>query len=770
MKKLTRKFNLKSKGFWIIGIALCVLPAALLVVYGIYVKASISERIEQLKSSRSSQFFASYPSVYPGQIWKKSELTSLLVEQGFQEVYKSDDLIPLQFFWSKPSPSSIEIYRGAFNESGKVLDRLLVKVFFTPEADDFLKVSEIKVSESGAPLPYFEFPPKRIGAYYAGRLRTQRPIPLSEIPVSVRHAVMAIEDVTFLEHSGVSFRSILRALFKDIRTLRFAEGGSTITQQLMKNLFFSKEKALIRKLKEALYALTTEIFYSKEDILEAYLNEVYLGQWSGHEIHGVSEGAFFYFSRPVSEITLAQSATLAAIVQVPNALDPTRHPEKAIKRRNLVLKKMFEAGLILEGEYTLASSEPMGVSGIHQSLQDVGYFLDLVLQELPEHIKTRLDTDALSILTPLNPQLQALSSRLIKSNLDRIETQFPTVKKKKAKGLNLQSSLITVDVKNCTIVALQGGSSYQKTQFNRVLDGKRQPGSLFKPFVYLAGFANPSPDKPITAVTEIEGEPFEWKYDKQVWKPKNYEKEYPAKVLARVALAESLNVPTARLAQKIGIPQITKLIVDSGIKSTIPDFPSISLGSAEVTPLELAEAYTTLANLGKGCSLRPYLEVYDENKNRIFENKQEMQDRLPLIPTFLTVEMMKDTFRFGTAKSAQASGMSFENFSGKTGTTNEYKDAWFVGFSPTLLTLVWVGYDEEEKVGLTGAAAALPLWTDFTNKSKSLFGLEDYIAPEGTIGVELDPETNMVATDKCPKKDKVFFVSGTEPTAKCSLH
>mgnify|MGYP000095956719 FL=1 len=344
------------------------------------------------------------------------------------------------------------------------------------------------------------------------------------------------------------------------------------------------------------------------------------------------------------------------------------------------------------------------------------------------------------------------------------------MKKKKEKGIQLQSSLIAVDVKNCTIVALQGGSSYQQTQFNRVTDGKRQPGSLFKPFVFLAGFQASTPEKPFTATTEIDGEPFEWKYDKQVWKPKNYEKEYAKLVSARSALAHSINVPTARLAQQVGVSEVRKLILQSGVKANIPEFPSISLGSAEVSPLELAEAYTTFANLGKGCALRPALDVYDENKNVVYSSKMELQDRLPLVPTYLTVEMMKDTFKYGTARAAQSYGFPLDNFAGKTGTTNEYKDAWFIGFSPSFLTLVWVGYDEQEKVGLTGAAAALPLWADFSKLAQSYFGTEDFVAPEHMVSIEIDPESNRLATSRCPKKEKVVYVSGTEPTQSCPLH
>jgi penicillin-binding protein 1B len=552
---------------------------------------------------------------------------------------------------------------------------------------------------------------------------------------------MAIEDVNFLEHGGISFRSTIRALYKDLRARRFVEGGSTITQQLMKNLFFSREKAVSRKIKEALYAFITESSHSKESILEAYLNEVYLGQWSTHEIHGVSEAARFYFNRSIFDLSLSQSATLAAIIQAPNSHDPRRHPENTIKRRNLVLKKMLEANFILPGEYEMAMTEPLGVTPGEKNLQDTGYFMDLVLSQLPEEIKKRLDIDALTVYTTLNPYLQLQASQTLKEHLTLLRKSYASIAKKYEKGIPPQSALISVDIPTGAVVALQGGSSYQKTQFNRVLQGRRQPGSLFKPFVFLAAFDKSDFSPPFTAITELDGSPFEWNYEGgQSWKPKNYDENSPEKVTAEQALENSINIPTARLAQMVGLDPIVDLIKRSGIHSNIPKIPSIALGSVEVTPFELAESYATLANLGKGHKLQSISKVTDESGNTLYETPNSEEERLPAASSYLTIQLLKGVMSRGTAKAALASGLRVENMAGKTGTTNDYKDAWFVGFTPELLTLIWVGYDEEEKIGLTGSAAALPMWIDYMKQAKPYYNENDFKIPDGILEFRVNPK------------------------------
>lgn len=760
----------RVKGFLLTALALILaIPLAALLFFTT-VSHQIDEKMSQLRSSRASLFFALYPSYQVGMRFSRDQLRSLLEDQGFQEIKNPENLVAGTFALSNtPDGAELVLHRGPFAGAGHALEHLRARIRFE-NSEGFLKIKELGRLNSADALEKIEIAPKKISAFYAGRLRSQSPVALSDIPVSVRQAVMAIEDINFLEHGGVSPRSIVRAILKDIQAGKKAQGGSTITQQLMKNLYFSRQKSWWRKIREAVFAIVTEIKHSKEDILEAYLNEVYMGQWSTQEIHGVSEGARFYFNQSISDIGLSQAATLAALVQSPNAYDPHKDPTPLLKRRNLVLKKMVDAGFILKDEYKLATEDSLGIVPREKVLEDIGYFMDLVMKTLPDNIKNRLDTDALTIYTSLNPYLQSSAAKALKNNLDRLKKGIPAIKKKEARGIHLQSALIAVDIPNCSVIAVQGGSSYRQTQFNRVLQGKRQPGSLFKPYVFLAGFANPSPEKPITAVTELDGTQFEWKYDNQVWKPRNYEKEYPEKVTARKALEDSINVPTAHLAQMVGVPKIVDLITRSGIKSKVPVFPSISLGSTDVTPYELAEAYTTFANLGKGCNLRPVIDVFDENKNIVMETKAEFEERLPLVPTFQTVQLLKGVFARGTARYSQGSGVQWQYFAGKTGTTNDYKDAWFVGFSPQIMAMVWVGYDEEEKVGLTGAAAALPLWSEFMKTAQDFFPLADFPVPEGLSKVDVDPLSGKLATSRCPQHVDEYFVPGTEPRNSCPLH
>lgn len=752
--------------FWLAVVGTVTFLLAVAAYVGI-ITHRIDERIRQLHEARGTHFYALYPALRVNAGYTKSELRAFLEDQGYTEKKNVEELLPGDYVFTRDGNDQLlYLYRLEFSGAGHSLDRARARIKLEDTGNE-LVLSEIYDIDGKQTVESLPSRPKRVAAFVAGRLRSQSSVTLSDIPVSMRLAIMAIEDVHFLEHSGVSLRSTLRALWTDLRARRFVEGGSTITQQLMKNLFFSREKAVSRKIKEALFAFVTESRHTKEAILEAYLNEVYLGQMSTREIHGVSEGARYYFNRPVSELTIAQSALLAAIVQAPGVHDPRRYPDRAIKRRNTVLKKMLDAEFILPDEHQKAVNEPLAVIPAERSLDDADYFMDLAMERLPSAIRSRLEHESMSVYTTLNPYLQSAASRLLKTNIERLQKLSPSIRDREKKGLHLQGALIAVSVKDGSVLALQGGKSYRQTQFNRVLQGKRQPGSLFKPFVMLTAFDSPSMNPPITPMTELSDAPFEWKYEGQSWKPRNYDNEYREKVTVRQALESSINVPTARLASMIGLQPIRETLIKAGIKSNLPSVPSLSLGSAEVTPIELAEAFATVANLGISVPLRPFVEVYDELGNLVHTQEPVGQPALPPGPTFLTVQLMKGVFARGTARSALASGLYLDNFAGKTGTTNDAKDAWFVGFSPTLLTLIWVGYDEEEKVGISGSVAALPLWVEFMRRAKPFLTAEDFQVPEGVLGIHIDPERNCLTSENNPNKQLEYFIKGTEPSGMC---
>ncbi len=719
---------------------------------------NIDEKMAELKTAQPTRFLAAHPNFTVGLKFTASHLRSLLVDQGYREVKPGSDPIPGEFsIETLPQPKAV-VYRPEVKDVDFRWDPELYELDFENLQGSWTLVKILKPSDR-TEVATLESVPRKISSFYAGRVRTQTFIPLSDIPASMRLAVMAIEDVHFLDHAGVSVRSTVRALWRDIRARRWVEGGSTLTQQLMKNLFFSRHKSLFRKFKEAFYALVMESRYSKEAILEGYLNEIYLGQWGTHQIHGVSEGAQFYFSRPISQISLAQSATLAAIIQAPNAQDPQRFPERIMKRRNLVLKKMMDSEFILKDEYEFATTEPLGVVSAERSLQDIDYFTDFVLERMSPEVKDQLDKEPMVVYTTLNPYLQSLASRLLNENLKRLKKNFPSIAEREKKGRHLQSGLVAIDVRDCSVVALQGGHSYRATQFNRILQGKRQPGSLFKPFVFLSAFDKLHGE--ITPSTEIEDGPFEWKYDNQTWKPKNYEKEFLGKISVREALERSVNTPTARVAQKVGLPALVETMTLAGIRSPMKLVPSLSLGGVEVTPLEMAEAYVTMANVGEGCALRATKKI--ASKTSSLEIPLVKNPALNAAPTYQVINMMKGVFTHGTARSAQSSGINLAHFAGKTGTTNEANDAWFVGFSPTLLVLVWVGYDEVEKAGITGAAAALPLWIDFVKEAAAFFPDDDFKVPEGLNKIRIDRITRKACPDACESPLEEYYLSGTGP-------
>lgn len=729
----------------------------------------LDSRIEQLHRARGTRFYALPQNLRVHQIFSQKELVVWLQDQGYRARAVADSLLPGEFSWkAKGENAEMRLVRNEFRESGLLLEQARFEVKLTRKDRKWQVTSIINLDRQQG-VEFITNPPKKMASFVAGRLRTQDSVSLSEIPVSLRLAVIAIEDAYFLEHPGMSLRGTLRALWNDLRKGGFVEGGSTITQQLMKNLFFSKEKEISRKIKEAIFAFITESRHSKETILEAYLNEVYLGQAGPREIHGVSEGTRHYFRRSVSELELHQSALLAAIIQAPNTYDPQKRPDRALKRRNIVLKQMLNNEFILEGEYEEAIKRPLGVTPVDRTLNDADYFTDLAMEQLPTDVFTQIDTQTMTVYTPLDPYLQLEASRLVRANIQRLIDSVPSIKAQEAKGIYLQSALLALNAKDCSILALQGGRSYKQTQFNRVMQGKRQAGSLFKPFVVIPALSKM--DEPfITPSSVLEDAPFEWKYDGQIWSPRNFDNLFRGPVTVRQTLEHSLNVPTARLASMVGVESIVSTLEKAGIQSPIPKVPSVSLGSADVTPMEMAVAYLTLANLGQFCKPRAILRIYDEGGELVYQSLPEFEERLPSLPTFQTVNMLKGVFTSGTAKWVSSLGLPLDNFAGKTGTTNENRDAWFVGFSPEFLVLVWVGFDEEEKVGLTGAAAALPLWINFIRASLPFLSTNDFIPPEDATEVIVDPASGGIATSRCPMRVKEYFSPGTEPHNDCPIH
>ncbi len=615
-----------------------------------------------------------------------------------------------------------------------------------------------------------ELEPELITGLYDRTWQERRVVKLSEVPPLVVKAILAIEDERFYQHHGIDPVSILRAVWVNLRSGGVVQGGSTLTQQLMKNFFLGDERTLKRKIKEALMALIAEREYSKTEILENYLNEIYLGQRGSQGIYGVWEAAQFYFSKPLNELTVGETALLAGLIRAPNRLSPYRSVDTATKRRNVVLAKLLDDKIITQRQYEAALKEKLPHRELIKVTNDAPFYVDFVRRELSENYSnTVLTAEGLRIFTSLDLQLQRIAERTLSEGLKKLEESYPNLRRKEEED-SLEGAIIVLRPQTGEIKAMVGGRSYQMSQFNRIFQAKRQPGSVFKPFVYLAALMSESEGgKRFTPATLLDDSPFTWSYDGQEWQPGNYNDEYFGTVTLRRALEKSLNSATARVARDVGIVHVRDVAHRLGIQSSLPAVPSLALGAAEVTPLEVAVAFSTLANNGVRTRPLAVKQVMDP-ANQVLE-KRDVRVEKVISPqlAFMMNYLLKGVLDRGTGEFARRWGFT-RPAAGKTGTTNDYKDAWFVGYTPDLLAVVWVGFDNRAKLGLSGAQAALPIWTEFMKRATAGTPVTDFVPPPGIKIVDIDPLSGQLATSSCPTVLHEAFIEGEEPTTTCPLH
>jgi penicillin-binding protein 1B len=626
----------------------------------------------------------------------------------------------------------------------------------------FPKKQMIEAIELDAPL---------LTALVEGREK-RRDVPLSAIAPHMSKAVIAIEDHRFYDHVGVDWIGTTRAAVTNLFGGR-KSGGSTITQQLVRNTFLAsmwgldkaRERAglagLKRKSTEQLMSVALERRLSKDKILELYLNDVPLGQRGSFAIHGVPEAARLFFAKDVSNLSLAEAATIAGVIQSPSFDSPFQHPERAKDRRNVVLQAMATYGYISPDAAARASREPVQI--VARALEsEAPYFVDYLTQELQERTKA---AGAVDVYSTLDLHLQRIAQDAVREGLLKVDAILA-----KRKPRFPQAALIAIDPRTGEILAMVGGRSYNQSQFNRAISARRQPGSVFKPFVYLAAFERAQADArtDITPATVVDDEPTSFTFNNQIWTPTNYENKYDGPITLRHALAHSRNIATIKVAESIGFDNVAALWRRIGVGAQPKGYPSIALGVFEATPLEIATAYTVFPNLGAIRSLRGLLRIVsggteipiDVPAPRVVARKDT---------TFLVTNMMRSVLNEGTAAGARANGFTLDG-AGKTGTTNDLRDAWFVGFTPELLTVVWVGLDDNQPIGLSGAQAALPIWTQFMTRALAGHANEAFAVPEGIVFVDIDKETGKLATPDCPNVYREAFLVGTEPTEPCTLH
>jgi penicillin-binding protein 1B len=607
----------------------------------------------------------------------------------------------------------------------------------------------------------------------------RRPVALAAIPAKVVQAVLAIEDRRYYYHPGIDPIRLTGAFVEYLRgKSNRVSATSTITQQLMRNVFLpqfegwsleaSRERLKSRKALEMWAAFVLTRRATKDEILEMYLNEVPLGQRGSFAIYGVSEAARLMFGKDVSNVSLAEAATIAGVIQSPSALSPFTNPVRCRDRRNVVLQAMADAEFITPAEAQLAAKEPLTI--VPRALEaEAPYFVDYVNQTLAEDYPGLATTtgQTVDVYTTLDLHLQRLAQDAVRDGLTNVD-QLLSRRKRKGKA---EAALIAIDPRTGDILAMVGGRSYNQSQYNRAMVSRRQPGSVFKPFVYLTAFEEAA-NKGLTDVTPaslVNDEPTTWEYDDQVWTPENYEGEYDGIVTYRRALAKSRNLATIKVAERAGYDKVANLWKRLGVGNSPKPFPSIALGVFEATPFEIATAYTIFPNRGIERLLRHIVRI--ESGGADVTKPAASTSRTVSRPetAYLVTNMMESVINEGTASTARDAGFKLEA-AGKTGTTNDLRDAWFVGFTPELLTVVWVGFDDNQPVGLSGAQAALPIWTPFMMRALAGRSSVPFEVPEGITFAEICTASGKLAAAHCPKTFSEAFVAGTEPMEQCLVH
>lgn len=595
-----------------------------------------------------------------------------------------------------------------------------------------------------------------------------RPVRFGDVPITLLSAVLAAEDHRFFEHGGLDLRGVLRAAWVNLRAGRVTQGGSTITQQLVKNRLLSSRRSYARKLREAWLAALVEWRYPKERIFESYLNEIYLGQRGPLAVRGVGAASRAYFRKEVHQLTLAEAALLAGMARAPNTYSPLLNPERARERRDVVLARMLELGKIVETEYAAAKREPLRVHGAGPAGQSAPYFADRVRQEIEDLLGGNVGGRGARVFTTLDLSLQRFAESAVSRGLERLEVLAPKLRRT-APGERVQAALVVLDPASGAIRALVGGRDYLASQFNRAVLARRQPGSAFKPFVYAAALAERGGHPAFTAASLVDDTPIELTSGGKPWSPRNYDGHYEGRVTVRRALEQSLNAATIRIAIEIGLPEVIQTAQRLGLAANLAPVPAMALGAFEVTPLDLARAYLPFVNggsrLGPSSTIRT---VSDGDGVDVTPAREAPAAAMSSAEAYLMTSLLTGVVTSGTAASARTLGVTGD-VAGKTGTTNDARDAWFVGYSPGLLALVWVGFDDNTPLGLSGAQAALPIWADFMKQVATAYGTSQFTVPAGITVAQIDPTNGKLATRFCPTSTQEVFLTGTEPPA-CTDH
>ena len=642
------------------------------------------------------------------------------------------------------------------------------------------KVDKIASLGNDGDLSAYELEPQLVTGLFDSQQRAKRRIvKYDDIPKVMVDAVTSIEDRRFFYHSGVNYGRLLEAALIDLKEGGDRQGGSTITMQVARGFFLSPEKKLKRKLTEILISIELEQRFSKKQIFELYANQVDMGQRGSFTITGFGEAANAYFGKDLKDVTLPEAALLAGLVQRPSYLSPYRHPERAVDRRNLVLQSMVETGAITQAQADAAKATPLKLAPQNVEASDAPYFVDLIREQLvAKYGEDELNHEGYRVYTTIDPPLQKVAAEAVDVGLKeadaaikKLRTRRVKVGKKKYEtkvlpGPEAQVALVAVDPHTGEVLALVGGRNYGWSQLDHAV-AKRPTGSIFKPFVFATAVNNAlTNEQPVfTPATLVDDSPTAFINGDDVYTPRNYEEKYLGQVTAQKALALSLNNATVKVAEMVGYDKVAALAKAAGITS-VKATPAMALGSYDATPMEMASAYTVFANAGTRINPIMLKSVRDPNGDVVDNFQPQKSQVLDPRVAYVITKMLEGVLNNGTAVGVRARGFTAPA-AGKTGSSH---DAWFAGYTSNLLCIVWVGYDDYSDIKLSGAALALPIWTEFMKHAVSLPEYSDagpFTPPQGVVELTLDKASNEIATPACPDDYATAFIDGTQPTQTC---
>lgn len=712
----------------------------------------VAERFAAGPARLHTRFFTDRLRITPGTDVDRAGVLRMLERLD----YRRDDGLARDGTWRRRR-NAIEIRARAFTDAiGPIPARTARLVL------DGARVVAVEDVPTGERQRQLTLEPAWLGATWNGRWELRRPVALGELPAHVVDALLAQEDQRFYHHVGIDVFGIARAIAVNVRARRLVEGGSTITQQLARSVFLSGARTWRRKLDETLLAFLLELRFSKRELLELYVNEVYLGAHGGTSIVGYGQAARTFFGKPASALTVGEAATLAGIIRAPNPGSPLRHPARARRRRDAVLDRMAASGTLSPAAAAAAKRAPLdALAPAKADALDGAFLLETARQELERAVGEAAVRDGgLDVQTTMDWTMQRDADRGVASGLATLERTHRWLRDREPP---LEASFVLVDVRDGAVRALVGGRDFPRRPFNRAVAARRQAGSTFKPFVYLTALRR-DPAR-YTATTLLEDRPLVVRTGGDVWEPANHDQRFRGLVTMRSALERSLNVPTVRLAMDVGIDAVAATARAAGWTGDLPEVPALALGATETSLLDVAKVYTGFPRLGS--VVTPYVVRRALGRRDAVAYRREPAEARPYDPTsaYLVHAMLEGVVDRGTARSLRTDGFRGP-LAGKTGTTNDYRDAWFVGYSPELLAAAWVGFDDGRPLKLPASATALEVWKAAMRPILGAHAGGRFAVPDDVTFVEVDDATGLRATPSCPGRREAFR-AGTEPAAYC---